>query len=58
MKKFGSLRIRIPLLLDCDALELRKHGVLIRLQEQPLRILAMDLIVSEACDSQINENSV
>src|SRR6267142_1996934 len=26
--------------LDCDAMELRKHGVLIRLQEQPLRVLA------------------
>jgi DNA-binding winged helix-turn-helix (wHTH) protein len=26
--------------LDCDAMELRKHGVLIRLQEQPFRVLA------------------
>ncbi|MGA3228217.1 MAG: winged helix-turn-helix domain-containing protein [Acidobacteriaceae bacterium] len=26
--------------LDCDAMELRKHGVTIRLQEQPLRVLA------------------
>src|SRR5262245_56931057 len=27
--------------LDRDAMELRKHGVLIRLQEQPFRVLAM-----------------
>jgi DNA-binding winged helix-turn-helix (wHTH) protein len=27
--------------LDRDAMELRKHGVLLRLQEQPLRVLAM-----------------
>ena len=26
--------------LDRDALELRKHGVPVRLQEQPLRVLA------------------
>ena len=26
--------------LDRDAMELRKHGVTIRLQEQPLRVLA------------------
>jgi DNA-binding response OmpR family regulator len=27
--------------LDCDDMESRKGGVLIRLQEQPLRVLAM-----------------
>ena len=27
--------------LDRDAMELRKHGVPIRLQEQPFRVLAM-----------------
>jgi hypothetical protein len=27
--------------LDWDAMELRKRGVLLRLQEQPLRVLAM-----------------
>src|ERR1700728_1714692 len=27
--------------LDRDAVELRKHGVLVRLQDQPLRVLAM-----------------
>jgi len=27
--------------LDRDAMELRKHGMLIRLQEQPFRVLAM-----------------
>lgn len=27
--------------LDRDAMELRKHGALLRLQEQPLRVLAM-----------------
>jgi DNA-binding winged helix-turn-helix (wHTH) protein len=27
--------------LDRDAMELRKHGVLLRLQEQPFRVLAM-----------------
>jgi len=27
--------------LDRDAMELRKHGVLIRLQEQPFRVLAI-----------------
>jgi hypothetical protein len=27
--------------LDRDAMELRKRGVLLRLQEQPLRVLAM-----------------
>ena len=26
--------------LDRDAMELRKHGVTVRLQEQPLRVLA------------------
>src|ERR1700733_339285 len=27
--------------LDCDAMELRKRGVLVRLQDQPFRVLAM-----------------
>ncbi len=45
--------------LDRDAMELRKHGVLIRLQEQPLRVLAMlaerpgEIVTREQLQEQI-----
>src|SRR3984885_6196940 len=45
--------------LDRDAVELRKHGVLIRLQEQPFRVLAMlterpgEVITREELQEQI-----
>jgi DNA-binding winged helix-turn-helix (wHTH) protein len=49
--------------LDRDAMELRKHGVLIRLQEQPFRVLAMlaerpgEVITREELQEQIWENT-
>jgi eukaryotic-like serine/threonine-protein kinase len=45
--------------LDRDAMELRKHGVLIRLQEQPLRVLAIlaerpgEIVTREQLQEQI-----
>ncbi len=45
--------------LDRDAMELRKHGVLIRLQEQPLRVLAIlaerpgEIVTREELQQQI-----
>src|SRR5882724_92987 len=45
--------------LDRDAMELRKHGVLIRLQEQPFRVLAIlsgrpgEIITREELQEQI-----
>ncbi len=45
--------------LDCDAMELRKHGVLIRLQEQPFRVLAIlagrpgEIVTREELQEQI-----
>ena len=45
--------------LDRDAMELRKHGVLLRLQEQPFRVLAMlagrpgEIITREELQAQI-----
>jgi DNA-binding winged helix-turn-helix (wHTH) protein len=45
--------------LDHDAMELRKHGVLVRLQEQPFRVLAMlserpgEIITREQLQEQI-----
>src|SRR6202167_6828409 len=49
--------------LDPDAMELRKHGVPIRLQEQPFRVLAMlaerpgEIITREQLQEQIWGNS-
>jgi eukaryotic-like serine/threonine-protein kinase len=49
--------------LDRDAMELRKHGVPIRLQEQPLRVLAMlaerpgEIITREQLQEQIWGNT-
>ena len=49
--------------LDRDAMELRKHGVLIRLQEQPFRVLAMlaerpgEIITREELQEQIWGNT-
>jgi Tol biopolymer transport system component/DNA-binding winged helix-turn-helix (wHTH) protein len=45
--------------LDCDALELRKHGVPIRLQDQPLRVLTIltrhpgEIVTREELQDQI-----
>ena len=49
--------------LDRDAMELRKHGMLIRLQEQPFRVLAMlaerpgEIITREELQEQIWGNT-
>lgn len=49
--------------LDRDAMELRKRGVLLRLQEQPLRVLAMlaerpgEVITREQLQEQIWGNT-
>jgi eukaryotic-like serine/threonine-protein kinase len=49
--------------LDRDAVELRKHGVLVRLQEQPFRVLAMlaerpgEVITREQLQEQIWGNT-
>jgi DNA-binding winged helix-turn-helix (wHTH) protein len=45
--------------LDRDAMELRKHGVLIRLQDQPFRVLAIlagrpgEIVTREELQEQI-----
>jgi DNA-binding winged helix-turn-helix (wHTH) protein len=49
--------------LDRDAMELRKHGVVLRLQEQPFRVLAMlaerpgEIITREQLQEQIWGNT-
>src|SRR5271154_5200533 len=49
--------------LDRDAMELRKHGALLRLQEQPFRVLAMlaerpgEIITREQLQEQIWGNT-
>ena len=45
--------------LDRDAMELRKHGVVLRLQEQPFRVLALlagrpgEIVTREELQEQI-----
>src|ERR1700744_6818354 len=59
---FGRIRFGVYE-LDRDAMELRKHGVPIRMQEQPFRVLAMlaarpgEVITREELQKQIWGNT-